>query len=78
MDYIEYPYLLRNELKFKSRNIHTGRYGIEAATFISFRIWSYIPSELKESKSLNKFRSKIKTRDKKTARANSAESTFRE
>ena len=60
-DIIEYPYPLRNELRFKPRNIPTVKYRIETAAFVSSRIWSYMPSELKESTSLNKFRSKIKT-----------------
>ena len=60
-DIIESPYPLRNELRFKSRNIYTVRYGIETAAFVGSRIWSYMPSELKESKSLNVFLSKIKT-----------------
>ena len=60
-DIIESPYPLRNELRFKSRNIHTVRYGIETAAFVGSRIWSYMPSELKENTSLNEFRSKIKT-----------------
>ena len=30
-DIIECPYPLKNELRFKSRNICTTRYGIEAA-----------------------------------------------
>ena len=59
-DIIESPYSLRNEPKSKSRNISTVRYGIETATFVGSRIWSYKPSELKESTSLNEFRSKIK------------------
>ena len=58
---IESPYSLRNELRFKSRNIRTVRYGIETAAFVGPRIWSYISNELKGSMSLNKFRSKIKT-----------------
>ena len=60
-DIIESPYPLRNELRFKSRNIRTVRYGIETAAFGGSRIWRYMPSELKESTSLNEFRSKIKT-----------------
>ena len=35
---IEYPYLLRNELKFTSRNIRTLWYGIETAAFVGSRI----------------------------------------
>ena len=60
-DIIESPYPLRNKLRFKSRNIRTVRYGIETAAFAGSKIWSCIPSELKESTSLNEFRSKIKT-----------------
>ena len=56
-DIIESPYPLRNELRFKSRNIRTVRYGIETAAFVG-SIWSYMPNELKESTSLNEFRSK--------------------
>ena len=48
-DIMESPYPLRNELRFKSRNIRTVKYGIETAAFVSSRIWSYMPSELKES-----------------------------
>ena len=52
LDTIECPYPLRNELTLKSRNIRTIWYGIETAV--------YMPSELKKSTSLNKYRSKIK------------------
>ena len=51
-DTIECPYRLRNELTLKSRNIRTVWYGIETA--------AYMPSELKKSTPLNKYRSKIK------------------
>ena len=60
-DIIESPYPPRNELRFKSRNIRTVRYGIETAAFVGSRIWSYMASELNESTSLNGLRSKIKT-----------------
>ena len=60
-DFIECRYPLRNELKFKSRNIRTVRYGIESAAFVGSRIWTNMPNELKESTSLNEFKSKIKT-----------------
>ena len=41
---IESPYSLRNELRFKSRNICTVRYGTETAAFIGSKIWSYMSS----------------------------------
>ena len=47
-DIIESPYPLINELRFKSRNIRSVRYGIETAAFVGSKIWS---SELKESTS---------------------------
>ena len=60
-DIIESPYPLINALRFKSRNICTLRYGIETGAFVGSRIWSYMPSELKKSMSLNVFRSRTKT-----------------
>ena len=54
-DIIESPYPLRNELKLKSQNIYTVRYETETAAFVGSRVWSYMPSELKESMSLNIF-----------------------
>ena len=60
-DNIGTPYPLRNELRFKSRNMRTVRYGIETAAFVGCRRQSYMPSELKESTSLNQSELKIKT-----------------
>ena len=54
-DIIESPYPLRNELKLKSQNICTVRYETETAAFVGSRVWGYMPSELKESMSLNIF-----------------------
>ena len=59
-DFIECQYPLRNELRFKLQNICTVRYGIETAAFVGSRIWTNMPNELKESTSLNEFKSKIK------------------
>ena len=53
----------RNKLRFKSQNIHNIKYVIKPAVFVGLRIRSYMSCELKESKSLNKFRLKLnKTR----------------
>ena len=76
--FIECRYPLRNELRFKLRNIRTGRYGIETAAFVGSRIWSNMPNELKESTSLNEFKKKKTLGNLKTARANFVKSTFRE
>ena len=60
-DFVECSYTLRNELRFKSRNIRTVRYGIEAAAFVGFKTWTSVPNELRENTSLNEFKSKIET-----------------
>ena len=57
---IENPYDLRNETKFKSRNVNTVRYGIGTASFVAPRIWSSIPRSYKECSSVNEFKAKIK------------------
>ena len=57
---IENPSDLRNETKFKSRNVNTIRYGTETASFVASRIWSSIPRSYKECSSVNKFKAKIK------------------
>ena len=57
----ENPYDLRNEIKFKSRNVHTVRHGIETASFVAPKIWSCIPRSYKECSSVNEFKAKIKS-----------------
>ena len=52
---------LRNETKFKPRNVHTLRYGIETASFVMPKIWSSIPKSYKECSSVNEFKAKIKS-----------------
>ena len=56
-DIKESRYPLRNELRFNSQNICTVRYGIETVALVC----SYMTDELKESTSLNEFKSKINT-----------------
>ena len=51
---------LRNKTNFKSRNVHTVRYGIETASFVAPRIWSSILRSYKEYSSVNEFKAKIK------------------
>ena len=57
---IENPYDVRNETKFKSRNVHTVRYGIETASFVEPRIWSSILRSYKECSSVNEFKAEFK------------------
>ena len=59
-DIVEGPYALRNELKIKLRKTHCVRYGIYTASFVGARAWKSLPSDLKECKSLEPFKQKIK------------------
>ena len=63
---LECPYPLRNESKFKSRNIRSVGYGIKAVSFGGSRIWSHVPSEVKEYMSLNGFTRKVGEVSEKT------------
>ena len=47
---IENPHDLGNETKFKARNVHTVRYGIET---VSFAAWFSISRRYKECSSVN-------------------------
>ena len=58
---IENPYDLRNETKFKSKNVHAVRYGIKTASFVAPKIWSSIPRSYKECISVIEFKTKIKS-----------------
>ena len=53
-------YSLRNNDRFKSRNVHTVQFGIETATFLGPKIWNSVPNDIKNSASLSEFKEKIK------------------
>ena len=57
---VEGPHALRNKRKLKSRKIDSVRYGIETASFVCTRVWNSFPSNLKQCKSLELFKSKGK------------------
>ena len=57
---IEPAYSLRRDTIFESYRIQTQRYGIESLTYLGPKIWSQVPSEIKESHSLAVFKKKIK------------------
>ena len=57
---VERSHALRNELELKSRKIHSVRYGIETASFVGARVWNSLPSDLKQCKSFELFKTKIK------------------
>ena len=60
LEILEGPYALRNDLKLKSRKIHSVRYDIETVSFLCTRVWNSLPSDLKQRESLEIFKSKIK------------------
>ena len=45
---------------FKSRNVHTVAYGTETLNYMGPQLWSLVPNELREVKSLTEFKRKIK------------------
>ena len=55
------PYNLRHTNSFKTFNIKTIKYGIEALTFRGPKIWEMVPQDIKNSTSLTKFKLRIKT-----------------
>ena len=57
---IEPAYSLRRDTIFESHRIQTQRYGIESLTYLGPKLWSQVPSEIKESHSLADFKNKIK------------------
>ena len=60
LEIVEGAHALRNELKLKSREIHSVRNDIEPASFVGARFWNSLPSDLKQCKYLELFKSKIK------------------
>ena len=55
---IEPAYSLRRDTIFESYRVQTQRCGIESLTYLGPKIWSQVPSEIKESHSLAVFKNK--------------------
>ena len=53
-------YDLRNNNLFKSRRVNSVWHGTESVSYLGPKIWDLVPSEIKESDSLNGFKFKIK------------------
>ena len=54
------PYNLRNKNPFKGHNVRTVYYGTETISFRGPKTWALVPAEIKASKSLEEFKSKVK------------------
>ena len=60
-EFIEKPYSLRTTLHFRSRGIHTTKYGIETPSYFGLKLWNLVLNEYKTIESLADFKAKIKT-----------------
>ena len=54
------PYNLRNAPEFGTSNVHTVHNGTETVSFRGPKTWSLVPQAIKNSKSINEFKNKIK------------------
>ena len=55
------PYNLRNQSKCSRSISCSERYGIAAASSIGLKLWDKVPTETKNSKSLEEFKARIKS-----------------
>ena len=54
------PHELRNCNTFRSRNVNSVKYGTETMPYLAPKIWSVVPEIIKNSKSLESFKLKIR------------------
>ena len=54
-------YNLRNDSTFQTHNVKTVKYGTETISFQGPKIWKILPDNIKNAKSLDEFKCKIKT-----------------
>ena len=60
-EFIEKPYSLQTNSRFRSRKICTAKYCIETPSYLSPKLWNLVPNEYKSIESLADFKEKIKT-----------------
>ena len=60
-EFTDVPYNLRNQSKCNRSIPCTERYGIETASSIGPKLWDKVPTEIKNSKSLEEFKVRIKS-----------------
>ena len=56
-----YPYNFRRQNTLQRRRVKSVRYGTESLSFLGPKIWDIIPQNIKQSKTVEIFKSKIKT-----------------
>ena len=55
-EFADVPYNLRNQFKCSRSIPFTERYGIETASSMGPKLWNKVPTEIKNSKSLEEFK----------------------
>ena len=60
-EFDDVPYNLRNQCKCGRSMPCTERYGIETTSSIGPKLWDKVPTEIKDSKSLEAFKAQIKS-----------------
>ena len=50
---------LRNQTKFRSKNIHTTKYGSETVSHVEPNVWNFKPNECKMSTTFGEFKVNI-------------------
>ena len=60
-EFADVPYNLRNQSKCRRSIPCTERYSIETASSIGPKLWDKVPTEIKNSKSLEEFKARIKS-----------------
>ena len=60
-EFADVPYNLRNQSRCSPSIPCTEKYGIETASSIGPRLWDKVPTEIKNSKSLEEFKAQIKS-----------------
>ena len=58
-DFADVPYNLRNQSKCSRSIPWTEKYGIETASSIGPKLWDNVPTEIKNSKYLEEFKTRI-------------------
>ena len=60
-EFADVPYNLRSHSKCNHSIPCTERYSIETASFVGLKLWDKVPTEIKNSKSLEEFKAQIKS-----------------
>ena len=71
------PYVFRNEKVWETGNVRTTLYGTETISYRGPGIWKYVPTDIKNFKTLTEFKNKIKIPEDCTRRLQEIYTFFR-